>query len=72
MVILSRTGRSSVMSNVERGTYDGGFGRARGVESLAGGESTSMRRGGAVDLFILDPVALDELVLIMTSKVELS
>jgi hypothetical protein len=60
------------MSNVERGTYDGGFGRARGVESLVGGESTSMRRGSAVELFILDPVAPGELALIMTSKVELS
>jgi hypothetical protein len=60
------------MSNVERGTYDGGFGRAHGVESLAGGESTSMRRGSAVKLFILDLVALGELALIMTSQVELS
>jgi hypothetical protein len=72
-MILSRTGRSSVMSNVERGTYDGGFGRARGVESLARGESTSMRRGGAVELFILDSVALGGSVLtVLSSEAKMS
>jgi hypothetical protein len=43
-----------------------------GSSRSRGGESTSMRRGSAVELFILDPVALGELALIMTSKVELS
>jgi hypothetical protein len=56
------------MSNVDRGTYGGGFGHARGVESLAGGKSTSIRRGGAVELFILDSVALGESVLMVLSS----
>jgi hypothetical protein len=44
MAILSRTGRSSVMSNVACGTYGGGVVRSGGARSTGLVGSTSMRR----------------------------